>query len=194
MIFQFSTLNLELPLNLTDEIKFASNNNDGYKRMLGKEHQRPTREECWTWYHVCQRQGGMGEGRCDHNASAMRIPHRSPNSITYIRTPGTSSAYLLQPSCLHWQLACRCWPLRALDYQEHPQMCFQDEVKICNIAASTPFHLLLQQRILFCYLLAVLESPDLYRNGKMSLGHVITIWTSKSTLGERNRAMARKKL
>lgn len=63
-------------------------------------------------------------------------------------------------------------------------MCFQDEVKICNIAASPPVHLLLQQQKLFCYLLAVLESSDLYRNGKMSLGHVITIWTSESMLGK----------
>lgn len=63
-------------------------------------------------------------------------------------------------------------------------MCFQDEIKICNIAASTPVHLPLEQQKLFCYLLAVLESPDLYRNGKMSLGHVITIWTSESTLGK----------
>lgn len=152
--------------------------------MLGKEHQGPTREECWTWSHVCQRHGDMGEGRCDHNASVIRIPHRSPNSITYVRTPDTSPTYLLKPSCLHWQLACRCWPLRALGYQEHPQMCFQDEIKICNLAASTLFHLLLQQQKLFCYLLAVLESPDLYHNGKMSLGHVITVWTSKSTLGK----------
>lgn len=66
-------------------------------------------------------------------------------------------------------------------------MCFQDEIKIYNIAASPPFHLLLEQqrRIkLFCYLLAILESPDLYHNGKMSLGHVKTVWTSKSTLGK----------